>query len=90
MNLQLEQYYIAIVVIACLIVGYVIKNTPLFKGVANGYIPLIVTVLGAILGCIANQSIDLESIVYGALSGLASTGLHQLFSRLIEQEKDAE
>lgn len=90
MNLQLEQYYIAIVVIACLIVGYVIKNTPLFKNVANGYIPLIVTVLGAILGCIANQSIDLESIVYGALSGLASTGLHQLFSRLIEQEKDAE
>lgn len=90
MNLQLEQYYIAIVVIACLIVGYVIKNTPLFKNVANGYIPLIVTVLGAALGCIANQSVDLESIVYGALSGLASTGLHQLFSRLIEQEKDAE
>lgn len=90
MNLELEQYYIAIVVIACLIVGYVIKNTPIFKNVANGYIPLIVTVLGAILGCIANQSISLESIVYGALSGLASTGLHQLFSRLIEQEKDTQ
>ncbi|MFS7403425.1 phage holin family protein [Carnobacterium maltaromaticum] len=86
--MNLEQYYIAIVLLACLIVGYVIKNTPMFLKVANGYIPLIVTVLGGILGCVANQSITLENIVYGALSGLASTGLHQMFSRLIENRKD--
>lgn len=86
--MNLEQYYIAIVLLACLIVGYVIKNTPIFSRVANGYIPIIVTILGAILGCVANQSISLENVVYGALSGLASTGLHQLFSRLIENGKD--
>lgn len=85
--MNLEEYYIFIVVIACLIVGYVVKNTPVFEKVANGYIPLIVTVLGGVLGCVANQSITLENIVYGALSGLASVGLHQAFSRLIEKSE---
>jgi len=43
---------------------------------------LIVAALGAILGGVMN-GIDVESIVYGAVSGLASTGLHQMFSKLL-------
>lgn len=85
--MDLEQYYIGIVLIACLIIGYVIKNTPKLSGIANDYIPLIVTIVGAFLGCVANQSINLESIVYGALSGLASTGMHQLFTNLINKNE---
>ncbi|MFG5423803.1 phage holin family protein [Enterococcus faecalis] len=82
---------VPIVVIACLIVGYVIKNTDVLANHLNGYIPLILAVFGAVLGCIANQSISLENAVYGALSGLASTGLHQTFSRVfLNSEKDGE
>lgn len=88
--MNLEQYYMGIVVIACLIVGYCIKHIKWLDEISNQYIPAVLALLGAFLGCVANGSITLENIVYGALSGLASTGLHQVFSRLIEQRKDDE
>ena len=75
-----------IVLVACLIVGYCIKHIPWLAKVSNDYIPAILAILGAILACVANTSITLENIVYGALTGLASTGLHQAFKRLIERE----
>lgn len=85
MNFEfITEYYIPIVVVACLIVGYVIKKSLDF--IPNKYIPLILTILGAVLGCVANTSISLTTIVYGAFSGLASTGLHQAFTRIIEKE----
>ncbi|MEQ7162504.1 phage holin family protein, partial [Enterococcus gallinarum] len=43
---------------------------------------LIVIVLGAILGAIIN-GLTVEAIVYGAVSGIASTGMHQLFVQLL-------
>ncbi|MGX7200074.1 phage holin family protein [Enterococcus nangangensis] len=79
--------FVPVIVAACLVVGYVIKNTPLFDKVANAYIPLIVAVLGAILGGVLN-GISVDAIVYGAISGLASTGLHQLFTRIIEGKQE--
>ena len=51
--------------------------------VDNKYIPTIVTILGALLGGMT-LGWTLQSIVAGAVSGLASTGLHQLFKQLIE------
>lgn len=81
----LSEYYIPIVVAACLIIGYVIKKSLDF--IPNKYIPLILAVSGAVLGCVANTSVGLEIVVYGAFSGLASTGLHQVFTRVIEGKK---
>ena len=78
----LQQYLVPIIVVACLTVGYTIKHTPILESVANDYIPLIVTVLGAILGAVVN-GLTVEGIVYGAVSGLASTGLHQAFTRTL-------
>lgn len=78
----ITENFVPVIVVACLIVGYVIKATPLFNKVANVYIPLIVALLGALLGTVIN-GISVESIVYGAVSGLASTGLHQVFSKLL-------
>lgn len=72
-----------IVVLACLIIGYVIKNTTFLVNNLNGYIPLILAVTGAILGFVYNHELTLESAVYGALSGLASTGLHQTFKNFV-------
>ena len=81
----LNTYLIPIVVIACLIVGYCIKHISWLDKVSNEYIPAVLAVLGAVLGCIANGSITLETVVFGALSGLASTGLHQAFTQIINK-----
>jgi hypothetical protein len=83
----ISELYIPIVLVACLIVGYCIKHIKWLDRIANDYIPSILALLGAILGCVANCSITLENIVYGALSGLASTGLHQAFTRWINKNK---
>ena len=84
----ITEYYIPIVLAACLVVGYVIKKS--LDLIPNKYIPLILAVLGAVLGCVANTSITLETIVYGAFTGLASTGLHQAFTRIIEGSTEDE
>lgn len=77
----LLDFIIPIAVVAGLIVGFLMKN---FMPTDNKWIPLTVTILGAIIGCIVNKGIALEPIVGGALSGLASTGLHQLFKQFID------
>lgn len=79
----ITEMYVPIIVIACLIVGYIVKKW--IKDVDNKYIPTIVCILGAILGCIVNNSINVDVIVAGAASGLASTGLHQAYKNLIEK-----
>ena len=83
----ITDYYVPVVVVACLVVGYCIKHIKKLEAVANEYIPTILAILGAILCCVANSSIDLNSIVYGALSGLASTGMHQMFYQIINKEE---
>ena len=78
---------IPIVIIACLIAGYCIKHIKWLDSISNHYIPTILALLGAILGCIATGGVSLESAVYGALSGLVSIGLHQTFKTIIAKNK---
>lgn len=80
----ITEMYVPLIMVACLLVGYIIKKW--IADVNNKYIPTIVFVLGAILGCIINHGITVEYIVAGAASGLASTGLHQAYKNLIEKE----
>lgn len=81
---QLTEYFVLVVMVACLVVGYILKTT--FDGVPNKYIPTILAVVGAVLNAIVS-GVSVNSIVYGALMGLASTGLHQAFTRFIEGEE---
>ena len=81
----ITEHYIPVVLVACLVVGYCIKHIGWLEKVSNEYIPSILAILGAVLGCVATSSVSLENIVYGALTGLASTGLHQVFSQLIDK-----
>lgn len=81
--------FVQVIVVACVLVGYIIKTTPPFAKVANAYIPLIVTVLGGVMGFVINGA-SFESVVYGAVSGLASTGLHQLFAQVLNIDKKGE
>lgn len=83
----LTEYFVVVVVLACLIVGYTIKTA--FDFIPNKYIPTILAVVGAVLnGFVSGFSI--ESIVFGAFMGLASTGMHQAFKQFIENNKTEE
>ena len=86
----INEYMIPIVVVACLIVGYCIKHISWLEKVGNEYIPTILAALGAVLGCIATGNVTLESVVFGAMSGLVSTGLHQAFSQIINKSESSE
>lgn len=85
----LTDYYIPVVLVACLIVGYCIKHIAWLEKVSNEYIPAILAALGSILACVSAVSsgnpITLETIVYGAFTGLSSTGLHQAFKQIIDK-----
>jgi len=75
--------FVFIVMLACLVVGYIIKHASFLKWIKNDDIPVILAVIGAILNTIVG-GISVESIVYGAVMGLASTGLHQSFKNFID------
>lgn len=84
MNLEfLTNLYIPLVIAVCLVVGYLMKK---FIPADNKWIPLVVTVLGAVLGCVNAKNITLVAIASGMISGLASTGLHQLFKQILKLE----
>lgn len=81
---MLTEFISPLILIAGLVVGYIIKHA-IPNETVNRYIPLILAVLGIVLNCWANLGISPEIIVIGAVSGLASTGVYELFSQLIEK-----
>ncbi|MFV0394043.1 MAG: phage holin family protein [Coprobacillaceae bacterium] len=87
MELNFLQEYIVIIILGiCLCMGYVIKKS--FTQIDNKYIPLIMAVTGVILNVWSNGMEFTPTILLGGLiSGLASTGLHQAFTRIIEKEE---
>lgn len=80
----LTENFTLVVVVACLVLGYIIKT---LEFLPNKYIPTILAVVGAILNAVV-QGVSVDAIVYGALMGLASTGMHQAFKQFIENTKE--
>ena len=80
----ITEMYIPLVMVLCLVVGYIAKKW--IKDVDNKWIPTIVTVVGVIAALVI-QGVSVEIGIAGAVTGLASTGLHQLFTRLIEGDE---
>ena len=78
----LTEYAIPLIVGICLCVGYIIKNLVPSDGI-NRFIPLIMGVLGVLLNFCVNQHFTAEVLLGGLFSGLASTGLYELFRNLI-------
>ena len=77
-----NNYIVPVIVGICLIVGYIVKN---FTGADNKFIPAMVTAPGVALAVWMNwPAITPEVILGGAVSGLASTGMHQLFKQWID------
>lgn len=80
----LNDYLVLIVMGICLCVGYVIKHLVPSDAV-NAYIPLIMAVLGVVLNAWLNNFAFTPEILLGGLaSGLASTGMHQVFVQFVE------
>lgn len=80
----LTEHFVIVVVVACLCGGYIIKKW--IKDVENKYIPTILAVAGAVLNAVVS-GVSIETIVYGALMGLSSTGLHQAFTKWVEKKE---
>ena len=68
----------------CLCIGYVIKTSLDF--IPNKYIPLIMLVLGSVLGIVTNlNDLSINVVLTGMVSGLASTGMYEMFKNLINK-----
>ena len=79
----LTEHFVVVVVLACLMIGYVVKHASFLKWIPNDDIPWIVAVVGLVLNLVVS-GMSIESAVYGAFMGLASTGLHQAFKAFVE------
>lgn len=82
---ELTKYFVLVVLVACLIVGYILKTS--FESFPNKYIPTVLAFIGMVLN-LAVSGLSVESAVYGALMGLASTGMHQAFTRFVEGKNE--
>ena len=89
MNIEFLQDYIVLIVVGiCLCIGYILKNVVTTEKV-NRFIPLIMGLLGIALNVWVNAfSFTPEVLLGGLFSGLASTGLYELFKNLINRKDE--
>lgn len=80
-----NEYTSPVILGICLCIGYVVKNW--IKHVDNRLIPTIAASFGVFLSLWINDwRITPEAILSGMVSGLGSTGMHQLFTQFIEKK----
>lgn len=80
----LNDFIVVITLAFCSGVGYVIKTSLDF--IPNKYIPLVMGVIGIIFNCFYAGVINPDTIVAGLITGLASTGMYELFRNFIEKK----
>lgn len=77
----ITELYIPIAIAGCIVVGFIIKK---WMPTDNKWIPTILPVLGVIIACLFFKTVDISTIVGGAVSGMAAVGLHQLVTQHID------
>lgn len=81
----LSEYFMPVVVGICLCIGYIIK---MWTPADNRIIPTVCGILGIFLAIWFNGwTVTPQIVLSGMFSGLASTGLHELFKQLIDKEE---
>lgn len=80
----LKDYVVLIVLGICLCVGFIIKNIIRSEKV-NRFIPLMMGLLGVAVNSWLNLSLTPEIVLGGLVSGLASTGMYELFKQFIKK-----
>lgn len=79
----LNEFMLPVVVGICLCTGFIVKKW--VRDVDNKYIPTIVAVLGVVTASwISGWVFTPQVVLSGLISGLASTGMHQLLKQYIE------
>lgn len=89
---QSEGYFSIAVILACFVIGYVIKH---YTHIANNYIPLILIGMGIIINTLLNLPVTEEdsgvtmlTVLAGAVSGLASSGLYETIAKSFGLKKE--
>ena len=81
----LNEFLVVIVLAFCLGVGFIIKYSLDF--IDNKSIPLIMGIVGVTFNVFVNSgAVTPVVIVGGLISGLASTGLYEMFRNFISKE----
>lgn len=80
---------VAGITVICYLIGVIVKASPL----DDKFIPIIVGVCGAALGVVGMHTMPafpvdniIDAIAVGIASGLAATGVHQVFKQLSKDE----
>lgn len=72
-----------LIVTTCLLIGNVLKYS--FPNLPNRLIPLILGGVGVVFSILYNGSFSGQTILIGFISGLASTGIHQIKKGLLDR-----
>lgn len=82
---MIQEYIVPVVLLICLVVGFLIKNCVPGEKV-NSFIPMIVAVLGVIL-TVWNSGWQFTPVILleGLASGLASTGMYEMFAQFLKR-----
>lgn len=83
----ITEYISPISLVICLVVGFIIK-TCTNKPTLHKFIPCIVAVLGVIICCWDAMAFTPAVIAAGLISGLASTGLYEALSNILQIAED--
>lgn len=82
----LTEFAVPIIVGICLCIGYILKNIIPNESI-NKFIPLIMGVIGVAVNIWIKSDFTAEILLGGLFSGLASTGLYEMFSQLVKGGK---
>lgn len=82
----LSDYVVVLVLGICLCAGYILKHL-VTTDTINRWIPLIMGILGVALNVWIQNTFTPAVLLGGLFSGLASTGLHQVFKQLITKKE---
>lgn len=81
----LDKYVVVVIVGICLALGYIIKHSLNF--IPNKYIPLIMGIVGVLLNVwMNNWNFDVQILLGGLASGLASTGTFEMVRNIRNKE----
>lgn len=81
--MDLQEYVQVIPLLIALSIGYVIKNYLPF--VPNNIIPIVAFIIGAfIMVWVSDWQLTPLILLQGGISGLASTGMHNIFKNALE------
>lgn len=78
---ELTNFISPIILIACSGVGYSIHS--LNNKILNSFIPIILASLGIVAAVWSLGTLDLNTVVTGMISGLASCGLYEAFKNML-------